>query len=65
VSIGVARQHLEAKWPPATDEPSYFRLSGIGQEEVGESYYGFSVALQNLRGPDVDICRADGRVRRL
>src|SRR6185312_16439984 len=39
-----------AKWPPATDEPSYFRLSGVGPEEVGENYYGLSVALQTAAG---------------
>src|SRR6478672_4427921 len=34
------------KWPPAKDEPSYFRLSGVGPEEVGENYYGLNVALR-------------------
>src|SRR5262249_55788199 len=40
-----------ARWPPAKDEPSYFRLSGAGPEEVGENYYGLSVALQTSAGP--------------
>src|SRR5262249_20997022 len=40
-----------SKWPPAKGEPSYFRLSGVGAEEVGtESYYGLSVALQTSAG---------------
>src|SRR5262249_37757363 len=30
-----------SKWPPAADEPSYFRLSGAGSEDFGsETYYG-------------------------
>ncbi len=38
-----------SKWPPATDEPSYFRLSGAGSEDFGsETYYGLSVALQSI-----------------
>ena len=49
------------KWPPATDEPSYFRLSGIGQEEVGENYYGLSVALQTSAGPMwISVARTEG-----
>src|SRR5262245_66695699 len=40
-----------AKWPAATDEPSYFRLSGAGSEDSGsETYYGLSVALQTAWG---------------
>jgi signal transduction histidine kinase len=50
-----------AKWPPATDEPSYFRLSGVGPEEVGENYYGLSVALQTSAGPMwISVARAEG-----
>src|SRR6476620_1340812 len=50
-----------AKWPPATEEPSYFRLSGIGQEEVGENYYGLSVALQTSAGPMwISVARTEG-----
>src|SRR5260221_3004825 len=41
-----------AKWPPATDEPSYFRLSGVGPEDFGsENFYGLDVALQTPSGP--------------
>jgi two-component system, OmpR family, sensor histidine kinase TctE len=41
-----------ANWPPATDEPSYFRLSGAGSEDFGsETYYGLSVELQTAAGP--------------
>ena len=37
-----------SKWPPATDEPSYFRLSGVGPGDFGsENYYGLSIALQD------------------
>src|SRR6266550_1126159 len=51
-----------AKWPPATDEPSYFRLSGIGPEEVGtENYYGLNVALQTSAGPMwISVARTEG-----
>src|SRR5215468_11409052 len=41
-----------AKWPPPTDEPSYFRLSGAGSEDFGsETYYGLSVEVQTAAGP--------------
>jgi two-component system, OmpR family, sensor histidine kinase TctE len=50
-----------AKWPPARDEPSYFRLSGVGPEEVGENYYGLSVALQTSAGPMwISVARTEG-----
>src|SRR5262249_13420660 len=51
-----------AKWPPAKGEPSYFRLSGVGAEEVGtESYYGLNVALQTLAGPMwISVARTEG-----
>jgi two-component system, OmpR family, sensor histidine kinase TctE len=51
-----------AKWPPAKDEPSYFRLSGVGPEEVGsENYYGLSVALQTATGPMwISVARTEG-----
>src|SRR5262249_57835542 len=50
-----------SKWPPAKDEPSYFRLSGAGPEEVGENYYGLSVALQTSAGPMwISVARTEG-----
>jgi signal transduction histidine kinase len=51
-----------AKWPPAKGEPSYFRLSGVGAEEVGtESYYGLNVALQTSAGPMwISVARTEG-----
>ena len=50
-----------SKWPPATDEPSYFRLSGIGPEEVGENYYGLSVARQTPAGQMwISVARTEG-----
>src|SRR5215470_6340416 len=50
-----------SKWPPAPDEPSYFRLSGIGPEEVGENYYGLSVARQTSAGPMwISVARTEG-----
>jgi signal transduction histidine kinase len=50
-----------AKWPPATREPSYFRLSGVGPEEVGENYYGLNVALQTSAGPMwISVARTEG-----
>src|SRR5215467_8971035 len=50
-----------SKWLPAKDEPSYFRLSGAGPEEVGENYYGLSVALQTAAGPMwISVARTEG-----
>src|SRR5262249_6645231 len=51
-----------AKWPAATDEPSYFRLSGAGSEDFGsETYYGLSVALQTAAGPMwISVARTEG-----
>jgi two-component system, OmpR family, sensor histidine kinase TctE len=51
-----------SKWPPATDEPSYFRLSGAGSEDFGsETYYGLSVALQTAAGPMwISVARTEG-----
>jgi signal transduction histidine kinase len=51
-----------SKWPPATDEPSYFRLSGAGSEDFGsETYYGLSVALQTAAGPLwISVARTEG-----
>ncbi len=51
-----------SKWPPATDEASYFRLSGVDSEDFGsESYYGLSVALQTAAGPMwISVARTEG-----
>jgi len=51
-----------SKWPPATDEPSYFRLSGAGSEDFGsETYYGLSVALQTTAGEMwISVARTEG-----
>jgi two-component system, OmpR family, sensor histidine kinase TctE len=50
-----------AKWPPAKSEPSYFRLSGVGPEEVGENYYGLNVALPTSAGPMwISVARTEG-----
>src|SRR6516225_8550607 len=51
-----------SKWPPATDEASYFRLSGAGSEDFGsETYYGLSVALQTAAGPMwISVARTEG-----
>jgi signal transduction histidine kinase len=51
-----------AKWPPAKGEPSYFRLSGVGPEEVGtENYSGLNVAVQTSAGPMwISVARTEG-----
>jgi signal transduction histidine kinase len=51
-----------SKWPPATDEPSYFRLSGAGSEDFGsENYYGLSIALPTAAGPMwISVARTEG-----
>jgi two-component system, OmpR family, sensor histidine kinase TctE len=51
-----------SRWPPATDEPSYFRLSSLDSDEVGsETYYGLSVALQTAAGPMwISVARTEG-----
>jgi len=51
-----------SKWPPPTDEPGYFRLSGAGSEDFGsETYYGLSVALQTAAGPMwISVARTEG-----
>src|SRR5262249_18837852 len=50
------------KWPPPTDEPSYFRVSGVGLEDFGsENFYGLSVALQTAAGPMwISVARTEG-----
>src|SRR5262245_21630343 len=51
-----------SNWPPAADEPSYFRLSGAGSEDFGsETYYGLSVAVQTAAGPMwISVARTEG-----
>jgi signal transduction histidine kinase len=51
-----------SRWPPATDEPNYFRLSGVESEDFGsETYYGLSVALQTAAGPMwISVARTEG-----
>jgi signal transduction histidine kinase len=51
-----------SRWPPATDEPSYFRLNSLDSDEVGsETYYGLSVALQTAAGPMwISVARTEG-----
>jgi two-component system, OmpR family, sensor histidine kinase TctE len=51
-----------SKWPPAADEPSYFRLSGVGPDDfLSETYYGLSIALQTAAGPMwITVARAEG-----
>jgi signal transduction histidine kinase len=51
-----------SKWPPAPDEPSYFRLSGAGSEDLGsENYYGLSIALPTAAGPMwISVARTEG-----
>ena len=51
-----------SKWPPATDESSYFRLSGAGSEDFGsETYYGLNVALETAAGPMwISVARTEG-----
>jgi two-component system, OmpR family, sensor histidine kinase TctE len=51
-----------SKWPPATDEPSFFRLSGAGSEDFGsENYYGLSIALPTAGGPMwISVARTEG-----
>jgi len=44
-----------AKWPPATDDASYFRLTSLGSAE----YYGLSIAIDTAAGPvSVSVARA-------
>jgi signal transduction histidine kinase len=51
-----------SRWPPATDEPSYFRLSSLDSDDFGsEIYYGLSVALQTAAGPMwISVARTEG-----
>jgi two-component system, OmpR family, sensor histidine kinase TctE len=46
-----------SKWPPATDDPGYFRLSNFGSTD----YYGLSVALSSVAGRvSVSVARVAG-----
>jgi signal transduction histidine kinase len=48
---------IVANWPPATDDPSYFRLSNIGAGL--QSYYGLSVSVDSVAGPlSISVARA-------
>src|SRR6266853_4220375 len=48
---------IAAKWPAATDEPSYFHLKGFGSE--GRDYYGLSMRQSSAAGPlSVSVARA-------
>jgi len=51
-----------SKWPPATDEPTYFHLSSLDYDEFGsENYYGLSVALQTTAGLMwISVARTEG-----
>jgi two-component system, OmpR family, sensor histidine kinase TctE len=40
---------LVERWPAATDEPSYFQLSGVGGNT--EDYYGLGIGLDSTAGP--------------
>ena len=46
-----------AKWPPATDEPNYFRISSIGSGE--REYYGLNIQLASAVGPiEISVAQA-------
>jgi len=46
-----------SKWPPATDDASYFRLTNLGSTD----YYGLSIELASVAGPVwVSVARAAG-----
>jgi two-component system, OmpR family, sensor histidine kinase TctE len=48
-----------AHWPPATDEPSYFRLDDLGAGS--RDYYGLSLAVESAAGPlSISVARAAG-----
>jgi signal transduction histidine kinase len=50
---------LVAPWPPATDDPSYFRLRNFGSES--EDYYGLSIGLESAAGPlSISVAQAAG-----
>ena len=48
---------IAAKWPPATDEPNYFRINSIGSGE--REYYGLNIQLASIVGPvSVSVAQA-------
>ncbi len=48
-----------AGWPPATEEPSYFRLNDPGSGTEG--YYGLSIAVESAAGPlAISVARTAG-----
>ena len=48
-----------AQWPPATDDPSYFRLDDLGTGS--RDYYGMSLAVESAAGPlSISVARAAG-----
>jgi signal transduction histidine kinase len=48
---------VAARWPLATDDPSYFRLKDFGSE--GREYYGLTVMQESAAGPlSVSVARA-------
>lgn len=48
-----------AGWPAATDDPTWFRVEGIGTRS--EDYYGLSIAVDSAAGPlSVSVARAAG-----
>src|ERR1700686_4450413 len=48
---------VAARWPLATDDPSYFHLKDFGSE--GREYYGLTVMQESAAGPlSVSVARA-------
>ncbi|HMA72488.1 MAG TPA: HAMP domain-containing sensor histidine kinase [Xanthobacteraceae bacterium] len=48
---------IAAKWPEATDEPSYFHLKDFGSER--QDYYGLTIRQSSLAGPiSISVARA-------
>lgn len=48
-----------AGWPPATDDPSFFRLDDLGTGS--RDYYGLSLAVDSVAGPlSISVARAAG-----
>jgi hypothetical protein len=48
-----------AGWPPATDDPAYFRLEAFGARP--DAYYGLSVMVESAAGPlSISVARAAG-----
>ena len=48
---------IAANWPPATDEPNYFRINSIGSGE--REYYGLNIRLASVVGPvSVSVAQA-------